>query len=207
MKSRPSCPGNRQLGVSLVEMLIAMVIAGVALAAILQIFSVVRSGYNDQVEMERSQEALRYAIVALKRDLRHAASGPDGLTIDGDSLIVRYRNNSDLPLRDCTNQQVDPNQMVTHIFRAQNDMLSCNGRIMTDRISGLRIERFYMDRNGDGRLDADSSWSGVENFPGDPQNIIGVSVVLDLNRITSDTPRPVSFSVALRNRILSRIEW
>lgn len=68
-----SGPRTRQSGVSLIELMIALVIASILGIGLIQIFGSTRSAFNSNNALARAQENSRFAIGFIERDLRMAA--------------------------------------------------------------------------------------------------------------------------------------
>ena len=77
---------RREFGVSLVELLVAIVIGLILLLGVIQIYLTTKQSYNAQAELARMQENGRFAMDLITRDLRRAGfwgGNVDTTTITG----------------------------------------------------------------------------------------------------------------------------
>lgn len=72
MRTRPSASPLRQSGLSLVELLIAVVLGGLVIAAVGTVYLGSRQSYSTQEAMARMQENARYAFELMTVDIRQA---------------------------------------------------------------------------------------------------------------------------------------
>lgn len=139
----PAAPSARQGGVTLVEMMIALVLGALIVAGVVQVFLSGRASYNVQEGLGRLQESARFADFTLARVLRQAGRpwvfgsvngspgpffrpvdarvGPDGqpLTRDGeddgaDVVTVMYRSDTN-----CLGNSTDYGGQVMLDFEGQ----------------------------------------------------------------------------------------
>lgn len=79
---------RRQLGVSLIELMIAVVVALILLAGLFQVYLSTKQSYNAQEQLARMQEGGRFALDLITRDLRRSGfwgGNVDLTTITGTS--------------------------------------------------------------------------------------------------------------------------
>ncbi len=90
-------PANAQRGVSLVELMVAMVIGLVLIAGVIQIYLGTKSGYRLQEAMSRVQENGRFALTFLTNDLRMAGypGGCRGIGAEAFEVTVNVDRNGD----------------------------------------------------------------------------------------------------------------
>lgn len=79
-RQRLDSPMNRQLGVSLIELMITIVVALLLLAGLIQVYLSSKQSYNAQEQLARMQESGRFAMDLITADLRRA--GYWGGTVD-----------------------------------------------------------------------------------------------------------------------------
>lgn len=83
---RESISSKQQTGVTLVELMVAVVVALLLIAGLIQIYLTSKQSYNAQAELARMQEAGRFATDLITRDLRRAGywgGNVDTTTIEG----------------------------------------------------------------------------------------------------------------------------
>lgn len=71
---------NRSQGFTLVEVMVALAIAGIITTAIYAVFISQSKTYSNQEQIVELQHGLRYGMSLLERDLRQAGYNPGGLT-------------------------------------------------------------------------------------------------------------------------------
>jgi type IV pilus assembly protein PilW len=207
--ARPSV--NRQSGMSLVEVMVAMTIGLVILIA-LGYFFISSSQINRTTDdVSRMQESGRNALELIGRAVRQAGyrrdvsqifggvgTNPKPKPIDGtngagtaaDSITVKYnaQQNGDV---DCTGATVVPGtdtnpSMVTAAFAISGGALTCNGAtVVVDNIENMQIT--YMIDPGSNNV-KDGSPSGSTATPTETQfkQIAAVSVALTVRGPTNN---------------------
>ena len=79
--------GKGELGVTLVELMVAVVIGLLLMLGVIQVYLTSKQSYNAQAELARMQESGRFAMDLITRDLRRAGywgGNVDTTTIEGD---------------------------------------------------------------------------------------------------------------------------
>lgn len=71
---------NRSQGFTLVEVLVALAIAGIALSAVYALFISQSKAYSTQSQLVELQQSLRHSMISMERDLRQTGYNPGGLT-------------------------------------------------------------------------------------------------------------------------------
>ncbi|MBW2689818.1 MAG: prepilin-type N-terminal cleavage/methylation domain-containing protein, partial [Deltaproteobacteria bacterium] len=71
---------NRSRGFTLVELMVALVIAGIALSAIYALFISQSKAYTLQKQVVELQQGLRVSMLLMERELRQTGYNPGGLT-------------------------------------------------------------------------------------------------------------------------------
>jgi type IV pilus assembly protein PilW len=74
MSARPTRPGNGQRGFSLVELMVAVTLGFIVVAAVGYLYLGSRQSFRNTDNMSRMQESARYALDTMARDLRMAGS-------------------------------------------------------------------------------------------------------------------------------------
>lgn len=163
---------NRQCGLTLVEIMVAMTIGLLILLAVTSVYVGSRHTFRTQEDNARLQETGRYAIEMIGRGVRRAGfhdlsmttdlpttfsgtaiAGTDAATPASDTLIVQY----DLMPgeTDCAGAIPVPNP-VTEVYSRAGDQLQCNGAALVSDIEDVQII-YGMDTNGDQSVDQYSS--------------------------------------------------
>ena len=152
-------PNSRQRGVTLVELMIAMLVGLFLMGGMLMVFDRTKQAYRYQNGLAEVQEQGRFAIAFLTQSLRVAGfpgdNAPPGNKIEGtdgatDSVTVRLRDNQDC--RDVATAGVAVNR-----FRINANNLECSGDGVTWDVYVQNVEDMQLLYGED--LDAD----GVAN--------------------------------------------
>ena len=215
-------PGARQRGVTLVELLIAMLLGLFLVGGVLLMFSKTKQAYRYQSGLAQVQEQGRFAINFLTKSVRVAGfpgdNSPPGNKIEGtdgatDSITIRLRD--DLDCRDIPTAGVAVNR-----FRINNSNLECSGDGIAWDVYVPNVEEMQILYGED--IDADGvanryivatdgpNWANVvtarvsllvrssDNTTSQPeeyQNLSGNTVVVDDKRLR----RSFVTTIALRN--------
>ncbi len=152
-------PNSRQRGVTLVELMIAMLVGLFLMGGTLLVFEKTKQAYRYQNGLAEVQEQGRFAIAFLTQSLRVAGfpgdNPPAGNKIQGtdgatDTVTVRLRDN-----RDC--RDIATAGVVVNRFRINANNLECSGDGITWDVYVQNIEDIQILYGED--LDAD----GVAN--------------------------------------------
>ncbi|MFQ5469239.1 MAG: PilW family protein [Gammaproteobacteria bacterium] len=180
---------SHQRGITLVELMVALVVSLILLAGVIQIFSSNQATYRLQEALSRLQENGRFAIEHLQKDIRiagfpgnafagNAIQGCDRETEAcangnaGDTITVSYQS-----AVDCL-EQATPAGTAVNTYYIQNANLMCLGngsvtpQLLVEGIEGMQI--LYGE---DLDNDADANHYVVASFPGPP--------MLNMNNVTS----------------------
>lgn len=146
MRCLPLVPKNRQHGLSIVELMVAMTIALVLLTGILQIFISSRATYAAQESLSRVQESARFAMEFMKRDLRMAGNSgcgrrsnfsfseidPISGTVkefgDGEGLYIQRAANTDFDPFDTVDLVTDNDTVVIRTTYMSSDSAPVDGQ-------------------------------------------------------------------------------
>jgi type IV pilus assembly protein PilW len=206
---------NRK-GVTLIELLVALVICGMVAAGIYQVFIAQSKAYTVQDQVIEVQQSVRSAMEILLRDLRMAGFDNDNLlstvTIDSpianlsdssitvnyeyyDKALSQYQKHTIAYWRDGGSSSLIRQLTVNDVARPQETLL--------ENVEKLNFT-YGVDVNEDGALD-----SGITFEPG--MKVVAVRVTLtarpvqinpDTNKMIS--PRTLVSNVALRNLCMIR---
>ncbi len=215
-------PNSRQRGVTLVELMIAMLVGLFLMGGMLMVFDRTKQAYRYQNGLAQVQEQGRFAIAFLTQSLRVAGfpgdnmppgnkiEGIDGLT---DTVTVRLRDN-----RDC--RDVATAGVAVNRFRINANNLECSGDGITWDVYVQNVEDLQIlygeDLTADGVANRyvtatqAPAWANVVTarvsllarsadraavWPEDHVNLNGNIVAADDNRLR----RTFSTTITLRN--------
>ena len=159
LRDMQSGPNSRQRGVTLVELMIAMLVGLFLMGGVLMVFERTKQAYRYQNGLAQVQEQGRFAIAFLTQSLRVAGfpgdNPPAGNKIEGvdgatDSVTVRLRDN-----RDC--RDIATAGVAVNRFRINANNLECSGDGITWDVYVQNVEDMQILYGED--LDAD----GVAN--------------------------------------------
>lgn len=206
---------NRK-GVTLIELLIALVICGMVAAGIYQVFIAQSKAYTVQEQVTEVQQSVRSAMEIMLRDLRMAG-------FDNDSLLSTVTIPS--PIANLGNNDITVNyeyydktlaQYQKHTVRYWRDGSSLMRKLTVDdgaykeeplleNVDDLNF-RYGVDANDDGALD---NWVAADSIS--KSKVVAVRVTLtarplqinpDHNKMIS--PRTLVSNVTLRNLCMVR---
>ncbi len=148
-----------QLGLSLIELLVALLITGALLVGVVTVFSSSSRAARTQMVVATLGDSGRFAIDTMARDLRLAGyrdsdwmlgamTDPivaiDGVPANGgDTINIRY----EAP-RDCTFAAA-PAGVVTNVYAIVEDEFQCNGQVITTGVEQMQVY-FGEDTDNDG---------------------------------------------------------
>ncbi len=148
-----------QRGLSLIELMVALVMTGVLLVGTITVFSASSSAGRSQNVVAGLNDSGRFAIDTLARDLRMAGYrnsdwllgalpdvviAVDGLAADGgDTLTLRYE-----AARDCT-YTAAAGGVAVNTYAVVDDAFQCNGQTIAAGVEQMQVY-FGEDTNNDG---------------------------------------------------------
>lgn len=152
-------PVRTQRGLSLVELLVALVITGTLLVGVVTVFSSSSRAGRTQMVIAGLNDSGRSAIDTLARDLRLAGyresnwmqgaisdpiAATDGDPDDGgDTITIQYEGP-----RDCTFAAA-PGGLVTNVYAVVDDEFQCNGQTIAAGVEQIQVY-FGEDTDNDG---------------------------------------------------------
>ncbi len=155
MKRQMSKLVNKQ-GFTLVEVLIAMVIAGVVMSAIYYTYYSQQKSYIAQEEIAAMQQNLRVAMLYMEREIRMAGCDPTGFanagitTKDTGSMSFELDIRGDTEGSDSDGDTDDPDEVITYSLAGtdllRNDSNGAGNQLIAENIDALDF--VYLDRDG-----------------------------------------------------------
>ncbi len=189
-------------GFSLVELMIAMVIALIVSAGAFTMIAQVAATANDSRAVDNAQQTLLTTYEALLPVLREARNVS---AIDADSgeglRVERRAPASGGGIRDCTGADTPAGADFTEFYQVDGEgVLICRNADGEEAqvaygIRGLRLDRVYRDADGNGIANAPE-----DTDSGDP--VVGIEVALTQDWV-DERERTTRFHVALRNASLA----
>ena len=168
-KSRKKRLANLQQGFTLVELLVAMAMAGIVIGAIYSTYKSQQDSYVAQTHVAEMQQNLRAALYVIGRDIRMAGFNPAGITDlagfvpslpDGDTTDTTNAENIAFTIDDDANGAIntddDDEQIAYRIYEdIPNDIYELQkSKVSTDEWLTVAdnieaIDFVYLDDNGD----------------------------------------------------------
>jgi prepilin-type N-terminal cleavage/methylation domain-containing protein len=209
-------------GITLIELLVALVICGIIVAGIYRVFITQSKAYIVQDQAVEVQQNIRSAMEIMLRDLRMTGykndltavtlvtpifPGDATLAVRNDAIRVEYENNGNLNAvvysRNAISQQLQRELFVNGNPDANNpEVLLENVDTLrfsygVDGIVGFDVTQdgSMDDRNGDGIID-DNDWVDAATVNGGNLNVIAIRVVL--------TARPSPVNPDVQNIVVPR---
>jgi len=150
--------GNLRSGFSLVELLVAMAITGVVMAAVFKIYTTQQDSYVLQEQIAEMQQNGRTAKYVMTREIRMVGYDPTGsdkfgfLAAGGSSI----RFSMDIEVE---NGEPDPaGEVITYSVSGNEELLRNDGSgdlIIVENIKAIGFA-YAFDNDGDGSLDTDA---------------------------------------------------
>ncbi len=155
---------NQQLGLSLVELMIAVTIGLILMAGVGQIFLSSKTSYNLQNGMGRLQENARYALDIMAQNISMAGYDPTE-----DATTVAAFNSANT----LENQTANADLNFTDANGTASDIVEINYTSATDCLgnatAGIATDRFYLNGSdlmclGNGSITPQVMAEGIENM-------------------------------------------
>jgi len=200
-------------GITLIELLVALVICGVVIAGVYRVFVAQSKAYTVQDQVVEVQQGIRSAMEILIRDLRMAGFDSDGTTskisianpiFPADHSVIVNFEYDDTHRYEVTYSLVNGNltRQLT-IFPDVGPSTAATDTIL-ENVDALNFE-YGVDTNSDGALDSWVSAGGIG-----PGKVVAVRVVLTANPDQTNpdvknwvSPRTLTSTVTLRNQCMT----
>lgn len=193
--------GNSECGLSLVELMLAMVIGLFLIAGVVGVLISTRQSTDIKRELDRTQESLRFGATAITRVVR-LATAIDAASTE-DRLIVQLPGGAGRP--DCAGLT----GAGTNTFRVEANRLVCTdvdgnpGNVLLRGVESLSLA-YGIDADSDGVL-RNSEYRETDNVEaaGGWPEVISTRVTLTLTPLEGqDGAAEVSFVATMRARTL-----
>lgn len=139
---------NTQLGFTLIELMVALLIGVVVLGGVFAVLQSNQVSFRAKIQLEEAQEAFRFSSHTISRLIKLASDIDD--SSDDDVLVINFEGGPGI--RDCIGQPVVSGS-VTNTFSAPNGSLLCNNgsgnRELARRVSSISFT-YGVDTDGDG---------------------------------------------------------
>ena len=193
-------------GITLIELLVALVIAGIIIAGIYRLFVAQTRAYVVQDQVVEVQQNIRSAMEILLRDLRMAGFNGDNtpsspsVTPGASNITVFYQKNGAVRQ---VSYSVDGNsRLMRNQIPPDSPPSEVGGDPILTDVRTLNF-RYAIDPDGDGIVNNAADW--VDAPAVGTAKIIGVQVVLEANPASVNpdmnvvAPRRLQSTVTLRN--------
>lgn len=215
---------NNRKGITLIELLVALIVLGLTVAGIYRLFIAQTKAYTIQDQVVEVQQGIRVAMEILLRDLRMAGFDDDSptsnisvitpLVVGDESIAVSYEYDSNTLYtisywRDSNTQKLFRQRIIT-----KNDGTSTteSPECILENVDQLSFrygvdrndDKAMDDRNGNGVID-EEDWISSGTVSSENAKVVAVKVILsartqevkeDVNIIS---PRIMTSAVTLRN--------
>lgn len=189
-------------GFTLIELMIAMLIALVVSAGAIQLFSQSIAATTRASEIQQGQQTLLAVIEHMLPRIREANtlnSNPDDPNHLGLQITRRASNVS--PGYNCTGAPVGAGANVTERYYSDGTDLLCesDGRTVTVafNITGISVNQVFEDTTEDGRGDTAHS---TGPFP-EGETIMGAEILIE-QPLVDNQSRTIPLHIALRNNVM-----
>ncbi len=198
-----------QKGVTLIELLVALVIASLIMAGVYKVVISQGKAYNVQEQVVEVQQGMRIAMDQMVNDIRMAGYDNDssaskiliGPPVTPGSTQVSISYEYDDTTEHTVTYKLDEGQLVRQVTVTKDSGISSDNpeEILLDGVDGLSFD-YGLDANNDGVVD---SWVTAE---GVTSKVTAIRVRLSAHPLNPDlrvfSSRRLESVVALRNRIL-----
>ena len=205
-------------GVTLIELLVALVICGIVVAAIYRLFVAQTRAYTVQDQVAEAQQNVRNAMELLVRDIRMAGFDDDPVNIGGVLINIPVLNPPIIPANNSIDVFYEHNgalRQVTYSVNANNQLLrnqipadpgaTPGGDPILDNVTEFRLT-YFIDQIGPGgkrdrRSHFEVPWTGIG-----AANVVAVRVRLSARPASNNpdvnsqvSPRALDTVVTMRN--------
>lgn len=203
-------------GITLIELLVALVICGVVIAGTYRLFVAQSKAYTVQDQVVEVQQGIRSAMEILLRDLRMAGFDSDNVAskisianpfVAGDnSITVSYEYDNTTQYTLTYSREVATKRLLRQLTTTKDDGSSIAGpqEALLENVEGLDFT-YGVDTNDDGVLEWVSA-GAIETW-----KVVAVRVVLTANPDQTHpdvknwvSPRTLTSAVAVRNLVLTK---
>ncbi len=215
---------NNRKGITLIELLIALIVLGLTVAGIYRLFIAQTKAYTIQDQVVEVQQGIRVAMEILLRDLRMAGFDDDSptsnisvitpLVVGDESIAVSYEYDSNTLYtvsywRDSNTQKLFRQRVIT-----KNDGTSTteSPECILENVDQLSFrygvdgndDKAMDDRNGNGVID-EEDWISSGTVSLENAKVVAVKVILSARtqEVNEDikiiSPRIMTSAVTLRN--------
>ncbi len=215
---------NNRKGITLIELLVALIVLGLTIAGIYRLFIAQTKAYTIQDQVVEVQQGIRVAMEILLRDLRMAGFDDDSptsnisvitpLVVGDESIAVSYEYDSNTLYtvsywRDSNTQKLFRQRIIT-----KNDGTSTteSPECILENVDQLSFrygvdgndDKAMDDRNGNGVID-EEDWISSGTVSLENAKVVAVKVILrartqEINEYVKPiTPRIMTSAVTLRN--------
>jgi prepilin-type N-terminal cleavage/methylation domain-containing protein len=201
-------------GITLIELMVALVICGIIVAAIYRVFVAQTRAYTTQEEVGDIQQNVRNAMELLIQDIRMAGfdndktsnvSPPDPPIAPFDNQIIIFYEDDTIPAVRTVTYYIDANnRLMRNQVPPSTPPAEPGGDPILDNV-GIFNLLYEVDQNGDYRQQWEVPAAGIGN-----RNIVGVRVQLsgvtppNLPDLANVSPRMLDTVVTIRNQINKR---
>lgn len=142
---------NREWGISLVELLVALSIGMVILAAVTATFITQSKVFDAQEQINQMQQNARGALDIIAREVKMAGYNPtqasfSGITYSASQLKILADISGPAPLYQSDGDTDEPNENITYSFDSTNLRILRNSQLLADNIQSFTFT--YLDANG-----------------------------------------------------------
>ena len=215
MRTEPILNKN---GVSLIELLVALVICGVVVAGAYRFFITQTRAYSVQDQVIEAQQNVRSAMEILLRDLRMAGYDDDGIhstvtitdpivaPLQGDSITLSYEHYDKTTLQYqkhtvAYRREMNPSRLIRQLTINE---VAGSPDVLLENVKDFKLT-YGINTNGNGEMD---QWVPAEKV--EKNKVMAVRVVLSATPtpINPDvrmvSPRTLASAVTLRNLSMAR---
>ena len=205
-------------GVSLIELLVALVICGIVVAGVYRFFITQNRAYSVQDQVIEAQQNVRLAMEILLRDLRMAGYDDDSIhstititdpivaPLQDDSITLSYEHYDKTTLQYqkhtvAYRREMNPSRLIRQLTINE---AAGSPDILLENVDAFGLT-YGIDTNDDGKLDR---WVPAEKV--EKNKVMAVEVVLSAMPthtnpgVTGVSPRTLASTVTLRNMSIVR---
>lgn len=215
---------NNGKGITLIELLVALIVLGLTIAGIYKLFISQTKAYTIQDQVVEVQQNIRAAMEILLRDLRMAGFDDDSPTsnisvanpivVGDDAITVSYEYDSNTLYTVSYWREANTQRLFRQLIITKDDGSNITGtqECILENVDQLNFkygvdgndDKSMDDRNGNGVIDEDD-WVSSSTVTSENAKVVAVRVVLSARpqEVNTDlkvvTPRMITSAVTLRN--------